>query len=71
MWARAVVGGGGLKWVISSDKIELFRRRSGVLFDTDAVDVHSKLQNYPVTLTESIIDVGESNNIIIIITLTS
>lgn len=33
--------GRGLKWVIISDKIELLRKRSGVLFDTDAVDVHS------------------------------
>lgn len=44
--------GRGLKWVISSDKIELLRKRSGVLFDTDAVDVRSKLQNDPLTLTE-------------------
>lgn len=50
----------GLKWVISSYKIELLRKRSGVLFDTDAVDVHSQLQNYPLTLTESIIDVFDS-----------
>lgn len=52
-------GGRGLKWVISSDKIELLRKRSGVLFDTDAVDVHSKLQNCPHTLTECIMFVVE------------